>query len=56
MKKNVVAACRNMGIMMVTCTAAGIVLGALFQNIVLWLFAGAGIGTIVGAILSVNKS
>lgn len=56
MKKNAVATCRNMGTVMVAGTAAGIVLGALLQNIVLWLLVGAGIGTILGAILSADKS
>lgn len=56
MKKNAVATCRNMGTMMVAGTAAGIVLGALLQNIVLWLLVGAGIGTIMGAILASDKS
>lgn len=55
MKKNIFATCRNMGAMITSGTAAGIVLGALLQNIVLWLLAGAGIGTIIGAILSADK-
>lgn len=55
MKKNVAATCRNMGTMMTAGTAAGILLGALLQNIVLWLLIGAGIGTIMGAILSADK-
>ena len=56
MKKNVVTISRSMGAMMVAGTATGIVLGALLQNIVLWLFIGAGAGTIIGAVLSANKN
>ncbi len=36
------------------CTAIGILLGALLQNVVLWLCIGAGLGAVLGAI-SVNK-
>lgn len=36
------------------CGAAGVVLGALFGNVTLWLLIGAGAGVIIGAMLSAN--
>ena len=44
----------NMGTAIGLCTAVGIVLGALLQNVVLWLFIGAGVGVVLGAV-SANK-
>lgn len=31
------------------CAAIGIVLGALLNNLILWLCIGAGVGTVLGA-------
>lgn len=44
----------NMGTAISLCTAVGIVLGALLQNVVLWLCIGAGVGVVLGAV-SANK-
>ena len=44
----------NMGTAIGLCTAVGIVLGAILQNVVLWLCIGAGVGVVLGAI-STNK-
>lgn len=40
----------NMGTAIGLCVAVGIVLGALLQNIVLWLCIGAGVGVVLGAV------
>ena len=44
----------NMGTAIGLCTAVGIALGALLQNVVLWLCIGAGVGAVLGAV-SANK-
>jgi uncharacterized membrane protein YfcA len=44
----------NMGTAIVLFTAAGIVLGALLQNVVLWLCIGSCVGVVLGA-FSTNK-
>lgn len=44
----------NMGTAIGLCTAVGIVLGALLQNVALWLCIGAGVGVVLGA-ASANK-
>ncbi len=44
----------NMGTAIGMCAAVGIVLGALLQNVVLWLCIGVGVGVVLGAI-SANK-
>lgn len=44
----------NLGTAIGFCTAVGIMLGALFQNVVTRLYIGAGVGVVLGAI-SVNK-
>ena len=36
----------NMGTAIGLCAAVGIVLGALLQNVVLWLCIGAGVGVV----------
>ena len=46
----------NMGTAIGLCTAAGIVLGALLQNVVLWLCIGAGVGVVLGAVSANKKS
>ncbi|MGI6528405.1 MAG: hypothetical protein ACOX3J_01700 [Clostridia bacterium] len=40
----------NMGTSIVLGAAFGIVLGALLQNVILWLCFGAGLGVVLGAI------
>lgn len=49
MKKYKVSDYWNMGISIGLCAAVGIVLGALLQNLILWLCAGAGVGAVLGA-------
>ena len=44
----------NMGTAIGQCSAVGIALGALLQNVVLWLSIGAGVGAVLGAV-SANK-
>ncbi len=44
----------NMGTAIGLCAAVGIVLGALMQNVVLWLCIGASVGVVFGAV-SANK-
>jgi hypothetical protein len=50
MSKNKVSDYWNMGSSIGLCAAVGVVLGALFQNIILWLCIGAGIGVVLGAV------
>ncbi|MDD2235504.1 MAG: hypothetical protein PHZ11_11090 [Desulfitobacteriaceae bacterium] len=45
----------NMGTAIGLCTAIGIVLGALLNNVVLWLCIGAGVGVVLGAITQMYK-
>jgi len=45
----------NMGTAIGLCAAVGIVLGALLQNLILWLLIGAGIGTVLGSVAMLNK-
>lgn len=44
-----------MGTAIGLCAAAGIVLGALLDNLVLWLGTGAGAGVVLGAITQTSK-
>jgi hypothetical protein len=37
------------------CAAVGVALGAILQNIVLWMLIGASLGVVLGAIIEVNK-
>ncbi len=37
------------------CAAVGVVLGALLDNLVLWLSIGAALGVVLGAITELNK-
>jgi hypothetical protein len=55
MKKHKVSDYWNMGTSIGLCAAVGIVLGALLQNLVLWLCAGAGAGAVLGAISMLYK-
>ncbi len=45
----------NMGTAIGLCAAIGIVLGAILNNVVLWLCVGAGIGAVLGAITQTYK-
>lgn len=45
----------NMGTSIGLCAAVGIVLGALLQDLILWLCAGAGIGVVLGAVSMQHK-
>ncbi|NLL35685.1 MAG: hypothetical protein GX257_10350 [Clostridiales bacterium] len=56
MKKQRFTGFWNMGTFIWLCSAIGIVLGALLQNVVLWLCLGACIGVLLGAITSINKT
>lgn len=55
MKKREMSEYWNAGTILVLCTAVGVVLGALLQNIVMWLCIGAGVGAVLGA-LAANKT
>jgi len=46
----------NMGTAIGLCAALGILLGALLQNVAMWLCIGAGAGTVLGAILAVKTT
>ena len=54
MKKRKSSEFWNMGTAIGLCAAVGIVIGALLQNVVLWLCIGAGAGVVLGAV-SANK-
>lgn len=45
----------DMGKAIGLCAAVGIGLGALLQNVVLWLCIGAGVGVVLGAILQIKN-
>ena len=55
MKKYKVSDYWNIGTSIGLCTAVGIILGALLQNLILWLCVGAGVGTVLGAISMLYK-
>ncbi|NNJ32853.1 hypothetical protein [Lacrimispora defluvii] len=55
MKKHKVSDYWNMGTSIGLCAAIGIVLGALLQNLVLWLCIGAGVGVVLGAVTMLYK-
>ncbi len=55
MKKYKVSDYWNIGTSIGLCTAVGIILGALLQNLILWLCVGAGAGTVLGAISMLYK-
>jgi ElaB/YqjD/DUF883 family membrane-anchored ribosome-binding protein len=45
----------NMGTAIGLCAAIGVVLGAILNNIVLWLCIGAGVGVVLGAVTQIQK-
>ncbi|MGI6701167.1 MAG: hypothetical protein ACOX3U_01695 [Christensenellales bacterium] len=51
MKKQKWSGILNAGTAIGLCAAVGIVLGALLQNVVMWLLIGAGIGVVLGAVI-----
>lgn len=55
MKKRPMSDYWNLGTAIGLCAAVGVVLGALFQNPVLWLCIGAGVGVVLGAVTTLNK-
>lgn len=55
MKKHKISDYWNMGTAIGLCAAVGIVLGALLNDLVLWLSIGAGIGVVLGAITMTYK-
>jgi ElaB/YqjD/DUF883 family membrane-anchored ribosome-binding protein len=44
-----------MGTAIGLCAAVGVVLGAVMQNVVLWMCMGAGVGVVLGAVTEMNK-
>lgn len=55
MKKHKVLDYWNMGTSIGLCAAVGIILGAVFQNLILWLCVGAGVGAVLGAVSMLYK-
>jgi len=45
----------NMGTCIGLSAAVGIVLGALLNNLLLWLGIGAGVGVVLGAVTQLRK-
>lgn len=45
----------NMGTAIGLCAAVGVALGALLNNVTLWLCIGAGVGAVLGAITQMNR-
>ena len=50
MKKRKMSEYWNMGTAIGLCAAVGVVLGALLQNVVMWLCIGAGVGVVLGTV------
>ncbi len=55
MQKHKLSEYWNVGTSIGLCAGIGIVLGALFNNLLLWLFIGAGLGVVLGAISAMYK-
>lgn len=55
MKKRKTSDFWGMGTAICLCAAIGIVLGAILQNVILWLLVGAGAGVVLGAISGMYK-
>lgn len=45
----------SMGTAIGLCGAIGVVVGALMDNVTLWLCIGAGVGVVLGAVTQKNK-
>ncbi|MGV8084026.1 MAG: hypothetical protein AB2L09_10400 [Coriobacteriia bacterium] len=54
-KKRGMADYWNLGTAIGLCAAIGILLGALLDNLLLWLGIGAGVGVVLGAITQLNR-
>jgi len=54
-KNHKISALWNMGTAIGLGAAVGIVLGALLNNVALWLSIGAGIGVVLGAVTQAYK-
>jgi ABC-type Mn2+/Zn2+ transport system permease subunit len=46
----------NMGTAIGLCAAAGILLGALLNNLVFWLCGGAAVGVVLGAVTQLIRN
>ena len=55
MKKHKISDYWNMGTAIGLCAAIGIMLGALLQNVILWLCIRAGVGVLLEAISTQSK-
>ncbi|HWQ50961.1 MAG TPA: hypothetical protein VN369_04070 [Terriglobales bacterium] len=55
-KKHKTADFMNMGTAVGLCAAIGVALGALLNNVTLWLCVGAGVGVVLGAVVQMYKS
>lgn len=45
----------NIGTSIGLCAAIGILMGALLNNLVLWLCVGAGVGVVLGAVTQMYR-
>lgn len=54
-KKRGMADYWNLGTAIGLCAAIGILLGALLNNLPLWLGVGAGVGVVLGAITQMSR-
>ncbi len=55
MKKRKMSDYWGIGTAIGLCAGVGIVLGAIFQNVTLWLLIGAGVGGVLGAVSEMYK-
>ena len=55
MKKYHISDYWSMGSSIGLCAAVGVALGALLQNLILWLCIGAGVGVVLGAVSTLYK-
>lgn len=55
-RKRCMAEYWSIGTVIGLCAAGGILLGALLNNLTLWLCIGAGVGAVLGAVLQVNQN
>jgi len=54
-KKHKISDYWSMGTAIGLCAAVGVVLGAVMQNVVLWMCMGAGVCVVLGAVTEMNK-
>lgn len=55
MKKRNMSHYWNLGTSIGFCAAVGIIIGALTENLSLWLCIGAGVGVVLGAVSQMYK-